>query len=167
MSSSTTSVTPFDPFSAIPPAAGDAVVPSQTSGLPSLADLGLHEIGSIKVFESEGKCPKGSPAAAGPPTRKVQFFPQGQPFEIAGYFHQVIIQNDKRALVLVLDTTCVGYPAVFPVESDIPLGVEIDGRSEMFVVESLGYRFPLNHFDVCVLPIIDAPQDPDSIQVEE
>jgi hypothetical protein len=85
------------------------------------------------------------------PTVQVRFEVEGMPMQQEAYFHKVT--REGASLVLVYDTRAVGYPKTFPQMSDKDLAVHIIGSNSIYVTQTTGIKFPLDHYEVCVLLI--------------
>lgn len=89
--------------------------------------------------------------AGGPPTYKVTFEVKGSPIAIETWYHDVI-RND-HVLVLVYDTSCVGYPRsrLQPTENDIC--VYVDGSDAIYVAKdpSISFTFDSQEFQVLLI----------------
>ncbi len=90
-------------------------------------------------------------AAGSAPTYKVTFEVQGAPMSIETWYHDVI--RDEHVLVLVYDTSCVGYPRsrLQPTDSDI--AVHIDGSDSIYLVQdpSITFEFGDQEFQVLLI----------------
>ena len=87
----------------------------------------------------------------GPPTIKVTFEVKGTPFQQEAFYHAIICEGAN--LVLVFDRRAVGFPRVFPQDTDADVAVAIEGRDAIYICQVTGQRFQYQDQDFCILLI--------------
>jgi len=91
------------------------------------------------LFEQlSGPRPAAAPAAAqrgagAPPTYQVTLEVKGSPVAIEAWYHEII--RREHVLVLVFDTSCVGYPRSHLRPTDSDIAVHITGSESIYLVQ--------------------------------
>jgi hypothetical protein len=94
--------------------------------------------------QSYQEAPRGS---AGPPTLKVTFEVDGSPWRQEAFYHAVIRQEAN--LILVFDRRAVGFPRVFPQETEADMAVMVDGTEVIYLCQVTGIQFSFEDKDFC------------------
>jgi hypothetical protein len=115
----------------------------------------------------DGQPPAATPAyQPGPPTDivpkfKASFQSRNSPCKQDGFFHQIIRQGPN--LILVYDKRAIGYPRTWPQTVDEDVAVQLEGASVIYITQTTGIEFTLEHNDICVLLIKEEhPYQPQS-----
>lgn len=95
--------------------------------------------------------PPTVPPEALVPRFKASFQSRNAPCTQDGFFHQIIRQGPN--LILIYDTRAIGYPRTWPQAVDEDVAVHLDGANVLYITQTTGIEFTLEHNDICVLLI--------------
>jgi hypothetical protein len=117
-------------------------------GLPEMAMPQPAQQGAAPSLFSQGV--RAESNGATPPSRKVVFEIQGNPFKQECFYHEIIRQD--QILVLIFDHRAVGFPCTFPQAVEQDMAVHIAGTSSVYLTQVPGIQYHFHdHWEHCIL----------------